>query len=221
MAPARAILWDLDGVLVDSAAYHFEAFRRLMAELGRTLEEDYFRQRLLGLRNEDILRHILGELPPDKLSSLAQRKEHIFRSLIVGRVEPLPGARELVLAAMRHGLRQAVVSSTPRENVRLVLRSLRLEDAFSVVVAEEDVRRGKPDPEGFLLGAQRLAVPPPACVVVEDAPEGVEAAKRAGMRCLAVATTRPPQMLSQADLVVPSLADPAARRFLLDRDTPA
>ena len=99
--------------------------------------------------------------------------------------------------------------------MRLVLESLGLREAFAALVAEEDVTRGKPDPEGFLLAAERLGVAPARCLVVEDAPEGVRAAKAAGMRCLAVATTRPPPMLAEADLVLPSLADPRALPFLL------
>ncbi|HXG42509.1 MAG TPA: HAD family phosphatase [Dehalococcoidia bacterium] len=216
MGTAAALLWDLDGVLVDSAAFHYRAFRQVLAELGHHLDEETFRRSLLGLRNDAILRRVLGELPPEQLQELARRKEEAFRRLIEGRVQPLPGARELALAAGERGLLQAIVSSTPRQNVVLVLRALGLEEAFATVVAEEDVARGKPDPEGFLLAAQRLGVSPQVCTVIEDAPEGIQAAKAAGMRCLAVATTRPPQMLSQADLVVPALADPAARRFLLD-----
>ncbi|MCS7275863.1 MAG: HAD family phosphatase [Dehalococcoidia bacterium] len=216
MASSVALLWDLDGVLVDSAAFHYQAFREVLAQMGHDLDEETFRRSLLGLRNDAILRRLLGDLPPEQVQDLAHRKEEAFRRLIEGRVQPLPGAREMVLAARERGMLQGIVSSTPRQNVLLVLRTLGLEDAFTAVVAEGDVSRGKPDPEGFLLAARRLQVPPEACTVIEDAPEGVQAAKAAGMRCLAVATTRPPHMLSQADLVVESLADPAARRFLLE-----
>ncbi len=215
MSAPAALLWDLDGVLVDSAAFHYLAFREVLAALGVALDEETFRRQLLGLRNDAILRRLLGDLPPERIAQLAGRKEVAFRRLIAGRVQPLPGAREAVLAAQRRGIPQAIVSSTPRENVRLVLESLGLREAFAALVAEEDVTRGKPDPEGFLLAADRLGVAPARCLVVEDAPEGVRAAKAAGMRCLAVATTRPPQMLAEADLVLPSLADPRALPFLL------
>jgi len=214
--PLRCLLWDLDGVLVDSSPYHYQAFQRLLAELGRTLDEEFFRTQLLGLRNDAILTRLLGPLSSEELARLSRRKEELFRGLIAGRVRPLPGAVELVREAQARGLPQAVVSSTPRENISLVLASLGLREAFAVVVGEEDVGRGKPDPEGFLLAASRLGCPPEACTVVEDAPEGVEAAKGAGMRCLAVATTRPPELLQRADLVVSSLADPEAARFLLE-----
>ena len=108
----------------------------------------------------------------------------------------------------------AVVSSAPRENVETILRSLAIDDSFDVIIAEEDASPGKPDPQGYLLAAQRLGVKPSECVVVEDAPGGVEAAKLAGMLCLGLAAERAPETLSKADLVVRSLEEEAVPRFL-------
>ncbi len=207
------MLWDLDGVLVDSTQYHFEAFRRLMAEVGRDLRESEFR-RLFGLRNEAILRALLGELSPEDVAALAARKEEIFRQLISGRVRALPGAAELVERLATAQVRQAIVSSTPLANIRLILHSLGLEGRFATIVGEEDVRKGKPDPEGLLTAAARLDVRPEACLVLEDAPEGLAAARSAGMRTIGVATTRAPQELSEADLVVRTLKEPAVETFL-------
>ncbi len=152
---ARAILWDLDGVVVE----------------------------------------------------LALQKEEAFRRLIAGRVQPLPGSAELVRRAKDAGLLQAIVSSTPRENIALILRSLALENSFDAIVGEEDTTRGKPDPEGFRVAAQRLRVAPAECVVIEDAPEGIAAGKAAGMRAIGLTTTRAVEKLSRADLVVGSLED--------------
>ena len=108
----------------------------------------------------------------------------------------------------------AIVSSTPRENVRVVLRSLGLEGVFETVIAEEDAPKGKPDPQGFLVAAERLGVKPEECVVIEDAPGGVEAAKRAGMRCIGLTTSRPREALAEADVVVDSLEEEAVYSFL-------
>jgi len=209
-----AVLWDLDGVLVDSTRFHYEAYRRLLSESGRDIRFDEFRN-LFGLRNDAILRRLLGELPPREVERLGQRKEELFRELIAGNVEALPGAAELVRRLREGGLSLAIVSSTPRANIELILGSLGLADAFAAVVGAEDARRGKPHPEGFLTAAKRLGVPPADCVVLEDAPEGIEGAKAAGMRCIGVATTRPPERLSQADLVVERLDDPRVEAFLL------
>lgn len=211
---AQAVLWDLDGVLVDSTPYHFEAYRRLAADHGRELTLAEFRD-LIGLRNEAILRRLFGELAPEEAARRAERKESLFRELISGRVEALPGAAELVARLREEGVPMAIVSSTPRANVELILRSLGLREAFGAVVGEEDAGRGKPDPEGFLVAARRLGTPPGGCVVLEDAPAGIQAAKAAGMRAIGVTTTRPAERLGEADLVVERLGDERVEAFLL------
>jgi len=208
----RAVLWDLDGVLVDSAPFHFQAWRELLASLGRELSEADFR-RTFGLRNDAILSDLVGDLPAAEMERLAARKEALFRRAALGNIVPLPGALALLRLLRERGFKLALVSSTPHGNIDLILGSLGVEGAFDVIVGEEDVRRGKPDPEGFLLAARRLGVPPEECVVIEDAPVGVEAAKRGGMRCAGVSRDRPRDALAKADLVVESLDDPAVAEF--------
>lgn len=210
----QALLWDLDGVIVNSGEYHYEAYRELLSGMGYELSrEDYF-QRLFGRRNFDILRDIVGDRPQDEIERLAGRKEEIFRRRAAGHLRALPGAADLLRDAHSAGLRQAIVSSTPRQNIAFVLAALGLTEPFQAIVGEEDVSRGKPDPEGFVVAAGRLRVRPGRCVVLEDAPEGVAAGKAAGMRCIGVATTRPPERLTQADLIVDSLEDARIRDFL-------
>jgi beta-phosphoglucomutase len=208
----KAVLWDLDGVLVDSAPFHFQAWRELLASLGRELSEADFR-RTFGLRNDAILSELVGDLPPAEVERLAARKEELFRRAALGNIVPLPGALALLRLLREQGFELALVSSTPHGNIDLILGSLGVEAAFDVIVGEEDVRQGKPDPEGFLLAAKRLRVPPGECVVIEDAPVGVEAAKRGGMLCVGVSRDRPRDALAEADLVVESLEDPAVAEF--------
>ncbi len=210
----RAILWDLDGVIVHSVPYHYEAYRRLFDEMGVALTEERFRSELLGLRNDAILHAVLGDVSDADIERLAARKEATFRQLVRGNVTALPGAVALLRRPREAGLRQAIVSSTPRENIELILASLGVRDALNAIVGEEDASRGKPDPEGFLVAASRLGVPPAECVVIEDAPEGITAGKAAGARVIGVATTRPPERLSQADLVVASLEDGRVWQFV-------
>jgi beta-phosphoglucomutase family hydrolase len=209
----KAVLWDMDGVLVDTAPFHYQAWRELFSGLGHPLSEEEFRS-TFGLRNDDILRSVLGGLPAERLRELGRRKEQLFRAAIRGKVQPLPGAVALVRRLRECGLKTAVVSSAPRQNVETLLDALRLADAFDTVVAEEDAARGKPDPQGYLVAAERLRANPEDCVVVEDAPGGVEAAKRAGMRCIGLAAERDPETLMRADLVVASLEDDAVYSFL-------
>jgi beta-phosphoglucomutase len=205
--PIRAILWDLDGVLVKSMDFHYQAYRDVLAGRGRDLSREQYLSELIGLRNYVILRRVLGDLSDEEIQALADQKEEAFRRRIKGNVTALPGAEQLVRRVKEAAMRQAIVSSTPCANVEVMLKSLGLWEMLDVIVGEEDASHGKPDPEGFLIAAERLGVPPEDCVVIEDAPEGIAAGKAAGMRCIGVTTTRPPERLSQADLVVETLED--------------
>lgn len=197
-----AVLWDLDGVLVDTNGYHFAAWRRLMVESGRDLSEAEFLA-TFGQRNPEILPRLLPGLSDLEMESLSRRKEEYFRESLPERMPLLPGVERLVTELASAGVPQGVASSTVRENLETILPRLRL--PLRVCVAAEDVERGKPDPQVFLEGAARLSISPRKCVVVEDAVAGIEAAHRAGMVCVAVATTWPVERLSEAELVVASL----------------
>lgn len=213
----EAVLWDLDGVLVDTARFHYQAWRQLFDDLGRSFSEEDFR-RTFGLRNDLIFRQELPGTPAEEVEDLSERKEALFRRFAAGSITPLPGALELVRYALARGRRLALVTSTPRANIDFVLGQIGLTDSFETIVAAEDVSKGKPEPEGYLLAARRLGVPPDRCLVIEDAPGGIEAGRRAGMRTLAVATTHPREKLTAADTIVGSLDDPAATA-LLDGET--
>lgn len=213
-ASVQAVLWDLDGVIVDSGPYHLQAYRWLLAQRGIQLSDERYYTRLFGRRNWDILRDVLGPLPDGEVHALAEQKEAKFRELARGRITALPGAVDLLNRAHEAGLRQSIVSSTPRANIEMIVQSLAIEGCLDAIVGEEDSVRGKPDPQPFTTAADRLGVLYGRCVVIEDAPEGIAAGKAAGMRTIGVATTRPPALLAQADLVVPSLEDQRAWQFI-------
>jgi beta-phosphoglucomutase len=197
-------LWDLDGTLADSRVYHWLAWRDTMAGAGVTITEAQF-EKSFGQRNDAILTAWLGEAAtPDRIREIGDAKEALYRTLMArGGIEPLPGASEWVRRLHDEGWRQAIASSAPRENVELMVRMLGIQDLIDATVSAEDVRAGKPDPEVFLTAASRLGVEPDACVVVEDAAAGVEAARRGGMRSIGVGA----QSLRAADITARSLAD--------------
>lgn len=203
-----AVIFDLDGVIVDSAAVHRDSWRQLMRELGQDLEDSAFWQ-TFGLRNDIILQRLVGrDLAPEEIRRLGGRKEEIFRTIARGRLRPLPGAEACVRGVRAAGCRTAVASSAPRANIVMILNELALADQFHALVSGDDVAAGKPDPEIFLRAAAALGVPPHRCVVVEDAEAGVEAAKRAGMMAVAVARDTPARLgLGAADLVIGSLLE--------------
>jgi beta-phosphoglucomutase len=214
MTTTKAILWDMDGVIVMSGEHHYEAYRELFEEIGVPFSREQYFDELFGVRNWDIIRTVAGDLPRDEIERLAERKEEKFRRIARGKIEALPGAKEMIERASESGVKQAIVSSTPCVNIELVLQELGMTEAFGTIVGEEDAEKGKPDPEGFLVAAERLGVEPAACVVIEDAPAGIEAGNAGGMRTIGVTTTRAPERLSEADLVVGSLEDERAWRFV-------
>jgi len=203
----KAVIWDMDGVIADTAACHRQAWQRLWAEQGLAFTEEQFR-RTFGQRTAEIIRGILGpDLPDEEVCALGERKEAYCRELLRRQIHVLPGVRELLAALARAGFRQALASSAPLKNVELILATLDIGRCFAAVVSEADVTLGKPNPQIFLLAAARLGVAPRRCLVIEDAAAGVQAAKAAGMYCLAVTTTNPGAHLAAADRVVHSLAE--------------
>lgn len=210
----QAILWDMDGVIVQSGEYHYRAYRELFEEIDVPFSREQYFDELFGVRNWDIIRTVAGDLPREEIEALAERKEEKFRKHARGKIEALPGAKELIARASEAGLKQAIVSSTPCVNIELVLEELGLTEAFGTIVGEEDAEKGKPDPEGFLVAAERLGVEPAACVVIEDAPAGLEAGNAGGMRTIGVTTTRPAERLSAAGLVVDTLEDERVWEFV-------
>jgi HAD superfamily hydrolase (TIGR01509 family) len=198
----RAVLWDLDGTLIDSRDYHWRAWRDTMQAEGVDFTETEFRESF-GQRNEEILAGRLGPgAAADRIRRVGDAKEARYRTLLSREgIAPLPGAAGWVRTLHARGWRQAVASSAPRLNVEAVEAALGITDLMDAVVAAEDVDAGKPDPQVFLLAASRLDVPPARCVVVEDAAAGVEAARRAGMACIGVGGAE------QADVSVGALTD--------------
>jgi beta-phosphoglucomutase len=186
----RAVIFDMDGVLVDSYQAHFDSWRELAAEHGRTLSQGDF-ARTFGRTSRDIIASLWGGAPVSAaaIERLDQRKEALFRQRIGRQFPAMDGAPELLHALDAAGFRIAVGSSGPPENVELVLDRLEARDLFDAVVNGRDVTRGKPDPEVFLLAASRLGIAPSRCVVVEDAPPGIEAATRADMSSVALLST--------------------------------
>jgi beta-phosphoglucomutase family hydrolase len=214
LATAVAVLFDLDGVIVDSRQYHVAAWERWARDERIEHHADYF-TRMFGLRNDAIIGGLRPALEPAELKALAERKEALFRELARGNLTPLPGVLAILDALEAAGVPKAVVTSTPRANLDMVLETLGIAGRFQALVAEEDAAKGKPDPEGFLVAASRLGVDPTRCVVIEDAPAGLQGAKAGGMRALGITTTHQAEALEEADLVVDSLDDPAVLDFIL------
>jgi beta-phosphoglucomutase len=198
-----AVIFDVDGVLTDSYVPHYKSWERMFGEIGVEFNDEQFRS-TFGRTNRDIFAQLYpGEtMTAERTKELGDRKEALYREIINENFTPLPGAVELIDALSAAGFRLGVGSSGPPENVQLTLAKLGRADRFDAVVTGADVVHGKPNPEVFLKAAQRLGVPPARCAVIEDAPQGIEAANAAGMASIAVLGTTTHDKLSHAELIV-------------------
>lgn len=213
----KAVLWDMDGVLVDTGEAHYQSWAEVLSAQGIAFSREFFRD-TFGMNNTGVLTSLLGEdIAPEFLAETADRKEEEFRRLVHGHVEPLPGVLGWLSALKGAGFRMGVASSAPTANIDALIDELEIRQYFDVLVSGVDMP-GKPHPALFLEVARRIDVPPRRCIVIEDAIAGVEAARRAGMACIAVTTTNPAEALWEADIVVRRLDDLPARTFdrLLD-----
>lgn len=203
---AWGAIFDWDGVIIDSSRQHEESWERLARETGKPLPEGHFKAGF-GRKNEFIIPRILGwEEDPQQVRRLSLRKEELYREIVLEKgLEPLPGVRTWLERLAAAGVPCAIGSSTHRKNIEVSLDVLGLRDFFREIVSAEDVSHGKPDPEVFLKAAAKIGTAPEKCVVFEDAHVGIEAAQRAGMRVIAVATTNPLSELGKADLAVDRL----------------
>ena len=207
VAATRAILWDMDGVLADTGEAHYRAWKELLVERGQTVTWNEF-DATFGMANPEILRRWWGADTPDALvSELARRKEALYRIEVMKDLVLADGALDLLNWARDAGVRQVVASSGEMANIAAVIGALGIANYFDAFVSGAFLPKSKPDPEVFLRAAASVGAADKNCLVIEDAIAGVEAARCAGMRCIAVTTTHGADKLAGADLVVASIAE--------------
>lgn len=187
MRMIEAVVFDMDGVLIDSHPVHRLAWRKFLATVGRTVNDDELAFILEGRRREDILRHFFGDLSAAKITEYGKSKDLYFEENFRD-IQLIPGVRRFINSLKLVGLRTAIATSASSARTRGTLRRLMLEDSFATIVTGDDVDVGKPDPSVYQLVSERLDLVPSKLIVFEDAPCGVEAAKSAGMRCIGVST---------------------------------
>ena len=205
----QAVIFDVDGVLVDSYQAHFEGWLAAGKKWGFSITEEQF-ARTFGRTSREVIVDTFGMtwLSDAEIKRLDEQKEAMYREFVAQSFPAMDGAADLLDALHNAGFALAVGSSGPPPNVDVVLDRLGRRHLFSAIVTGLDVTRGKPDPQVFLLGADRLVISPANCLVIEDAPAGIDAAKNAGMKSVGIASTgRHVQELQQANMVIRSLRE--------------
>lgn len=204
----RAVLWDVDGVIIDSGEQHLRSWMAMAAERSLPFTAADF-WATFGMRNQDIIPRVFGVHALDEVAAMADRKEELYRDLVRAESTALPGARDLMAALHEAGYHQALGSSAPVANIETIIDLLGLRPWLDGYISGERVARGKPAPDIFLAGAALVGAEPARCLVIEDAPAGIQAARAGGMRCVAVRRAGQPDALGldAADRVVDSLLD--------------
>jgi beta-phosphoglucomutase len=189
MQITKALLFDMDGTIVDNMSFHTDTWLELLRRREiETTAEEFFRN-TAGMPNAQIFRHYFGDrLTEEEIVSLGAEKERIYRENYGPHVTPMPGLVALLELARERGIKTGLATSAPPENIEFILEKTGLRDAFDVIVGAQDVTKGKPDPEIYLVCAEKLGIDPGECVVFEDAPMGIESGLRAGMRVVALTT---------------------------------
>ena len=212
----RAVIFDFNGIIVDDEPIHFELFQRVLNEEGLTLTESEYYARYLGFDDRGAFtaafRDHAQPLPQSKLEDLIERKAAYYQEDIKNKMRVFPGVQSLIPILARE-LPLAIASGALRNEIDIILSSIGLRNEFCAIVSAEDVDRGKPEPEIFLKALAQLntsfggrpAISASECLVIEDSKEGVRGARRAGMKCLAVTNSHPPELLAQADRVTDTL----------------
>ena len=209
----KGVIFDLDGVLVDTGDFHKQSWNDLAEQEGFEHTDDFF-YRTFGMQNYQIIPMLAGnDVSAAEIERLSEWKEQRFRDLIAGNMQLLRGVRELLDDLKERDFLLAVGSSAPKANIDFILKETKVREYFKAVVHCGDVSRGKPAPDTFLKAAEKLGLTPVCCVVVEDAVPGVAAAQAADMAVVAVTNSRSREELGKADIVVNSLAELSAGDF--------
>lgn len=202
-----AFIFDMDGTLVDNMHFHTESWGKMLAENGVEFNAHDFLVKTAGRTNREILPTIFGEISDERISELGNRKELLYQEIFLPHRQAVEGAIEFLTAAQDLGIKMAVATAAPTTNVEYILDGLNIRRFFDAVVTAADIKNGKPHPEAFLKSAEKLNIKAQNCIVFEDAIGGFQAAHRAGMKSIGIATVNPIEEILKLDSVIEAHAD--------------
>ena len=218
-APGRshpAFIFDIDGTIIDSMPWHGRSWEAFLTRRGLAYEGEAFLRRTAGRTGTEIMRELFGPMGDDAAWALVHEKEDVYRELFAPAFCEIAGFRAFARAARGEGIRIACATAGDAKNIAFALSGLGMADEFDAVAGAHDVARGKPAPDLFLLAAQRLGVDPARAIVFEDAPLGIEGARRAGMYAVAITSGEPAERLAGAHVLatIPDYRGVAPRHFV-------
>ena len=184
-----AIIFDMDGVIVDSNPFHKKSLREFCKKHGFHLSDDYLKEHIYGRANKDWIPVLFGEIPESQVRALSQEKEKLFRDIYKNEIKPVSGLVSFLGELHNHNIPVAIATSAPSNNVSFTLHHTGIENYFDTILDESAIKKGKPDPEIYLKTADRLGYQPDHCLVFEDSLSGVESARRAGCTVIGITTT--------------------------------
>lgn len=197
-----ALLFDMDGVIIDSNPFHTIALKQFCKQHGHDLTEEQLREKIYGRTNKDWIKNLFGEISPDQMKKYADEKEQLFRDLYKDDIKPLDGLISFLDQLDKHNVMRAIGTSAPRANVDFTLEKTGIKTYFPTILDESFVSKGKPDPEIYIKCAEALGFKPENCVVLEDSISGVKAGKAAGSKVIGVTTTHTAEELSDTDMII-------------------
>ncbi|MBD2596451.1 HAD-IA family hydrolase [Nostoc spongiaeforme FACHB-130] len=210
-----AVLFDLDGTIVNTDPIHYQAWQQMLADYNIEIDEKFYKSRISGRLNPEIVKDILPQLSPAEGQKFADDKEALFREL-ASHLQPLSGFTELIAWTETHQLKRALVTNAPRLNVEFVLEVLEIKEAFHTVILAEDCIAGKPDPAPYQTALNKLKINAQKAIALEDSPSGIRAAVAAGIPTIGIASTHDPQNLQTvgAFMAIPDFTDLQLWTFL-------
>jgi beta-phosphoglucomutase family hydrolase len=203
-----AVIFDMDGVIVDNNRFHSNAWKEFCRIHGFSLSDDEFNKYISGKINKDTLAFLFKrKLSADEIEKYGKEKEMIFRQIYKPYMQLPEGLTDLLTGLKQNKFKTAIATSAPVENVNFVFENLDIKKYFDAVIDESQINNGKPNPEIYLKAADRIGMNPAECIVIEDSTSGIRAAVNAGMKVIAITTTHNKMSLGNADMVIDSFKE--------------
>jgi beta-phosphoglucomutase len=198
-----AVIFDMDGVLIDSNPYHKIALQQFCTKYGFNLNDEELKNRIYGRTNKEWIRNLFGhDITEEELRKYALEKEELYRKLYAKDISPVKGLLIFLTSLRSKGIKRAIGTSAPRGNVDFTLKSIDASHFFDIILDESDVEKGKPDPEIYIKCARAVGYAPANCIVIEDSISGLSAAKASGAKVIGISTTHSKEEMTDADLVI-------------------